>query len=131
MIKPPENVEIYESRGGQWWIEDDILYSIGKKDAVKATKEEGEKELAEFKRIIGDRKICMILDVTHARPSNREERDLAAVELEKMVKAAAMISKSPVGRMVANLFFGLKPPSYPVKMFSNVDEARKWIKQYV
>lgn len=130
-MTPPDNVEIHESSGGIWWISEDVLYSIGKKDAPKLSKEEGLKELELFKEIIGDRKICMVLDITHAKPSQREERDLAAVELEKLVKAMAMVTTSPLGRMVANLFFGLKPPSYPVKMFSNIEDAKVWIKQYV
>jgi hypothetical protein len=42
-----------------------------------------------------------------------------------------MITTSPVSKMIANLFFGFKPPSYPVKMFTNKEEAVSWIKQYL
>ncbi|MGZ4056596.1 MAG: DUF7793 family protein [Bacteroidia bacterium] len=131
MMTPPENTEIHESIGGTWWIKNDILYSVGKKNAPKPTPEEAEKELELFKKIVGNKKICMILDISTAKPSSREERDRAAVELEKLVKAMAMVTTSPFSRMVANLFFGLKPPSYPVKMCSSVEEAEEWIKQYV
>jgi hypothetical protein len=130
MIKPPENTEIHESSSGYWWLKDDILYSIGKKDAERPTPEDEERQLLEFKKIVGDRKVCMILDVTHAKPTGRQDRDRAAVELEKLVKAMAMVSKSPLGRMVVNLFFGLKPPTYPVKMFPTLQEAEEWIRQY-
>jgi len=130
MITLPQGIPVHESSTGYWWIKDDILYSLGKKDAVRGTKEEEEADLKKFKEIIGDRKMCMILDITYAKPSKREERDRAAEELQKMVKAMAMVTTSPLGRMVANLFFGLKPPTYPVKMFSNLPDAEEWIRQY-
>jgi hypothetical protein len=131
MITIPEDVVVYESPGGKWWVKNDILYSLGKKDPPKLSQDEEAEEMKRFKEAVGDRKICMILDITYAKPADKNERDKAAVELERLVKAMAMVTTSPLGRMVANLFFGLKPPSYPVKMFSNVDDAEKWIRQYV
>lgn len=75
--------------------------------------------------------MCMLLDITYARPSRKEDRDEAAELLAKVVKAMAMVSRSPLGRMIANLFFGLKPPPYPVKMFSDEKEAKEWLRQYL
>lgn len=132
MISLPENIEIHESADSTWWIATDgILYSISKKNAQRPTKEEAEKEMEKFQKIIGNNKICMILDISYARPGRKEERDIAAVQLEKLVKAMALVTISPLSRMVANLFFGLKPPSYPVKMFSTVEDAKEWIVKYV
>ncbi len=42
-----------------------------------------------------------------------------------MIKAMDLISNSAAGRMIANLFFGLKPPSFPTKMFNNESVARE------
>lgn len=132
MIDIPKNIEVHEEPTGIWWIDEDgILFSVGKKDAPKPTKEENEKNKIRFKEIFGEKKICMILDITYAKPTSKAERDEAAVDMEKMVKALAMITTSPLSRMVANLFFGLKPPSYPIKIFTNEKEAKHWIKQYV
>jgi hypothetical protein len=131
MIELPKDTEVNESPSGYWWIKNNILYSLGKKDAVRPAKEDEEKLLEDFKKAMGNKKMCMILDITYAKPSAREDRDRAAEELANLVKAMAMVSESPLGRMVANLFFGLKPPSYPVKMFSNVKDAEEWIKQYI
>ena len=51
--------------------------------------------------------------------------------VESVTKAMAIISASPLGRMVANLFFGFKPPVYPVKFCATQEEAKEWIKQYL
>jgi len=132
MIKIPEHITVHDEPTGKWWIDEDgILYSIGKKDAPKPTPEESEKNIQRFKELFGEKKICMMLDITHAKPSTREEREEAAVQMEKMVKAIAMLTTSPLSRMLANLFFGLKPPSYPVKIFTNEKDAREWLRKYL
>ena len=66
-----------------------------------------------------------------APPPRKEDRDWIAQELDSVVKAMGIISTSPFSRMVANLFFGLKPPAYPVKFFENEKDAKEWIRQYL
>ena len=131
-MTPPENVEIHEHLTSTWWIEGNgILCSISKKDAPDITREQGMSQLEDLKRITGGRKLCMLLDITYARPTKREDREYGAEELTKVVKALALISKSALGKMVANLFFNLKPPPYPTKMFNEEQEAREWLNQYL
>jgi mRNA degradation ribonuclease J1/J2 len=113
-----------------WFDKDGVLYSVSKK-VPPQTVDAARETLAQFKQIVGDRKLCMILDLTNASPSDRETREFAAVELTRIVKAMGMVSGSPLGRMIANLFFGLKPPPYPVKMFADEKEAKAWIRQYL
>ena len=130
-MEPPKNAELVETRTSISWLEDNgILCSISKK-APEPTVEESKRDIEDFKRRYGNQKFCMLMDITHSTPSSKEMRDWAAEELPKLVKAIAMISNSPLGRMVANLFFGLKPPPYPTKMFSNEHDAREWLKQYL
>jgi hypothetical protein len=131
LIKPPDNVKVHEAPGGILWIKDNVLYFCGKKIDRVQTAEENEEELQLLQKMVGSKKMCMILDLTYAKPPAKGERDKAAGEMEKLVKAMALVGSSPLGRMVANLFFGLKPPTYPVKMFSNVKDAEEWIRKYV
>jgi|ERR1051326_821586 hypothetical protein len=130
-MEPPKDARVYElSTSTIWFDEDGVLYSIGKK-VPPETLEESKKTLGQFKDIIGHKKVCMILDVTNAQPSTKETRDWAAKELPPLVKAMALISNSPLGRMVVNLFFGLKPPPYPARMCASEKEAKEWIRQYL
>ena len=127
----PNNVEIIETpTSTMWFDEDGILYSISKKHPP-STIEESQKALDDLKKIIKDQKVCMLLDITNSSPSSKEMRDFAAEEMPKIAKAIAIISTSALGRMVANLFFGLKPPPYPMKMFSDEKEVKEWLKQYL
>ncbi|MFI5204766.1 MAG: hypothetical protein ACHQF2_09750 [Flavobacteriales bacterium] len=131
---PPENAKIIEwPTSTMWFDEDGILYSIPKPNAPEPqTREEGLRQMDEFRKLVGGKKTCMIaLSSNSSKAPKKEDRDWIAKELESIVKAMAIVSASPLSRMIANLFFGFKPPTYPVKFFSNVEDARAWMKQYV
>jgi hypothetical protein len=135
MLKPPQNVKLIDwPTSTMWFDEDGVLYSVPKPNVPQPqhSKEEAEMEMEKFRSLVGHKKTCMILltDST-APPPKKEDRDWIAKELDSITKAMGIISTSPLSRMVANLFFGLKPPAYPVKFFSNADDAKKWIKQYL
>lgn len=134
MLSIPANVKVIEwPTSYMWFDEEGILYSIPKSGPQPVqTKEEALVQLEEFKKLINHKKTCMItVTDSNAPPPKKEDRDWIAKELDEIVKAMAIISTSPLSRMAANLFFGLKPPSYPVKFFSNREDARKWIRQYL
>lgn len=128
----PQNVKVHENLTSIWWIEESgIVCSIGKKDPPEISREQSLEQIAELNAVTGGGKRCMMLDITYGRPSKREDREFLAEELAKVIKALAMISHSALGKMLANLFFNLKPPPYPTKMFSDENEAREWLKQYL
>jgi hypothetical protein len=117
-----------------WFDEDGILYSMPKPGVEEPvlTREETKKQMDEFKRLTGNKKLCMILETnSNSKPPKKEDRDFISELLAEITKAMAIISTSPLSRMIANLFFGLKPPPYPVKFFSNEKDAKEWIKQYL
>ena len=132
MLKIPKNAKVQEWPTSTSWIDEDgILYSISKKGVAEPSLEDTKKLLEEFKEMVGGKKMCMLVDVTHAMESTREMRDYVAEEFPKYVKAIAMVSDSALGKMLANLFFTLKSQPYPTKMFNNEIEAKAWLKQYL
>ncbi len=131
MLKIPVNAKIIEwPTSTMWFDEDGILYSIQKK-GVEQTIEEAKMYIEEFKKIVGNKKSCMLVDVTNTSETSREMRDYAAEVLPDVIKAVAMVSDSALGKMLANLFFTIKAQPYPTKMFNNEADARKWLMQYL
>lgn len=133
MLTAPLHVKLIEwPTATMWFDEDGVLYSIPKPNAPQPkSKEEALEVMEKFRELVGHKKTCMIsISDSTAPPPKKEDRDWIAKELDSIVKAMGIISISPLSRMVANLFFGLKPPAYPVKFFSNMEDAKKWIKQY-
>lgn len=106
------------------------MWSISKKRPPQ-TVEQARESIERLKEITGNKKVCMLIDVSNTAESSRELRDYVAEELPKLVKAIAMVSSSALGKMLANLFFSLKSQPYPVKMFNNEKEALAWLRQYL
>lgn len=132
MMQIPTDRKVYDTPTSIFWFDEDgIICSIQKKLEYQPTLDEVKKQLDFFRTLIGGNKVCMLIDVTNSMESSRENRDYAAVEFPKFVKAIAMVSKSALGKMLANLFFTLKTQPYPTKMFNTADEAKAWLKQYL
>lgn len=133
MLTPPKDAKIIHwPTSTMWFDEDGILYSVPTIGAPQPSKEESLEQLEEFRKLCGYKKTCMILMTdSSAPPPKKEDRDWIAKELDSITKAMAIISTSPLSRMITNLFFGLKPPAYPVKFVANQKEAKAWIKQYL
>lgn len=130
-MQPPKNAKILDQRtSSMWFSEDGILCSVSKK-AIPPTIEEVNRTVEAFKQFTGGNKVCLLIDNTNASAPNKEMRDRVAKIMPEIVKAVAIISKSAVGKMVANLFFNINKQSYPIRMFDDETEAREWLKQYV
>lgn len=131
MLPTPPNIKGIELPTATLWLDDEgILRSVSRK-APKQTLEQTRQNFQILKKYINNQKVCMLLDVTDTSQSTREVRDFAAQELPTFVKAIAMISRSALGKMLANLFFSLKSQPYPVKMFNDENEALQWLRQYL
>ncbi len=130
-MKPPKNANVIDFPTSiMWWDENGILCSIAKK-VPPQTLEEAKKLMEEFKKITGGKKVCLLSDSTDSPPANKEMRDYAAEVIPEIAKAVAIISRSAVGKMAANLFFSIKKQPYPIKMFDDENEAKEWLKQYL
>ena len=127
----PENTEVFDfPTSTMWFDENGILCSIAKK-VPQQTVEEAKKTMEEFRKITGGKKICLLSDSTDSPPANKEMRDYAAEVMPEIAKAVAIISRSAVGKMAANLFFSIKKQPYPVKIFDDEQKAKEWLKQYL
>ena len=130
-MKPSESAQITETPTSTSWFDDDGILCVISKKGTQPTLEERKKRTEDFKKALGGKKICMLVDITNASESSKEAKDYLAEELPKILNAMAFISKSPLGTMLANLYLGLKPPPFPSKIFSNEADARKWLKNYL
>jgi hypothetical protein len=130
----PKNVKTLELKSSIiWFNEDGILYSVPKPGIPPDLNfEEIKKEMDHLREFIGHKKVCFLAESNpNSKPPNKQERDFIAEQINSVTKAMAIVTSSPVSKMIANLFFGLKPPPYPAKMFSNEQDAKEWIKQYL
>lgn len=127
----PKDIEVQTAGIMTAWVQEPgIMRGICLKN-IPCSKENLEKTVALWKKLAGDQKICFLIDITHVLPPDKEAREYAEIQQNAIIKAYAMITRSALGRMVANVFFSLKPPPYPIKLFSNEKDARNWLTQYL
>ena len=132
----PDDVQVYETISSYYWFEPDgILCTVSKRNAPRLNPADLQKQIDDFYALHGNRgkKFCMLIDAQYAQPSTKKERDITEQLFNSMTIAMAVIVHNVMGRMLVNLFLGLKPPRYPMKMFSPKEEekARDWLRQYM
>jgi hypothetical protein len=131
MISIPQNAETTDWTTSVTWFDGNgILHCIYKKGMTRSMNETRD-TIEAFKKQLNGKKVCMLADVTNSAESSREIREYAASELPKFIKAIALISDSPLGKMLANLFLTLKSQPYPTRVFNNEKEAIDWLKHYL
>lgn len=128
---PPPNTKLTEfSNATMWFDENGILCSVSKK-VSQQTVEEAKQSMKDFLELTSGKKVCFLSDSTNSTPVSKEMRDYVAGIMPEIVKAVAVISRSAVGIMVANLFFSIKKQPYPVKLFDDEASAKEWLKHYL
>lgn len=130
-MHPPADTEVLEFPTSTVWFEKDGILCAKSKKSGPLSMEETKKVIADFKNFLGGRKVCMLIDTTYSNAGSKELREFAADEFPKFTRALAFVSGSPLGKMVANIFFSLKKQPYPVRMFTDEKAAHEWLRQYL
>lgn len=132
-MTPPNTAEVHDFPANLvWFDEDKIYYSIAKPNVPAMGKEELVEFMRRLRELVNNKKVCMIVKVNASDPLlNKEDRNWLAQQLEEVTAAMAVVHDSPMGRMVANLYFGIRPGKYPMKFFGSVEDAKQWIMQYL
>lgn len=131
-MKAPDSAQVFDSPNSTYWFDSDGILCVITKQAPELPLEEQKAQMQKLKALIGDKKICMLIDVTHSnRSSSAESREYNSKEVPKFTNAMAFIISSPLTRMLAYLFFAFTTVPFPIKTFSNEEEARDWLKQYL
>lgn len=135
-MKVPTHLKIHDWGKSLVWIDEDgIVFVLTKTENVPEedpTREEVLRMLEEYKEITNYQKRCLIIEGNSRKKTpNKEQRDYTEKIMNDITKALAIVSTSPLSRMLANLYFGFKPPQFPVKFFENETDAKEWIKQYL
>src|SRR3954471_8495556 len=107
-MQPPSSAKINETPGSISWFEDDILYVVTKRGPMEPV-ENRKKQTDEFIRNLKGKKLCAIIDVTNSSPSNRESREYNTLILPQIFHAIAFIATTALGKMLVNLYLGMKP----------------------
>ena len=115
-----------------FWMSDKIVFGEFKENVTI--------KLSDAKIAVKDRiqasnsaKCPLFLDGRKVKRISKEARDyFSSEEGSELLSAAALIVDSSLTKMLANFFIRInfKKPLIPIKLFSNEQEAIKWLEQY-
>lgn len=96
-------------------------------------KSELKSELLKLYDDLNDKKLTpFIFEAGEGVTFTKEARDNATlIEDISALKASAVVVDNLAYRMIANFYLTFNKPKRPYKVFSNREEAVKWLKQYL
>ena len=106
-----------------------ILYSYSKNP--KRTIQNITDNIALVKNITGGKKVPLLIYLSNSPVPDKATRAFASAQLPNVYTAMAMVSRPGLSKLIMNILFRFKPPSIPMRSFSNDTEAREWLQQYI
>ena len=118
------------TKSGKVWLEDEIIRSKVLIDG-EYTLEHAMDDAKAFRKLaekIESQKLLLVEPKNILKVSKKTRR-YQAVEGPKIVDKIAQVVENPVTRTIISFFLGLSKMPIPIKMFSTVDEAVRWLKE--
>jgi hypothetical protein len=119
----------FESKYAEFWIEEDVLFFIYKPGVVI--------NLDGAKQIVTDRlnvqkgvSYPVFCDMRGIKDSDKPARDYLAKEGSSLVNAVAVLTDSPVTKIMANFYLTISRPIVPTKMFTDKSQALEFLKAF-
>ena len=128
-MKPPANIETIEGEIADYWYNDGILYSYSK--SVLRTVENISGNVALVKQITGGKKVPLLIYLSNSPVPDKATRKFSTEKLPEIYTAMAMVSKPGLAQFIMKILFRFKPPPIPMKSFTNDEEAKEWLQQFV
>lgn len=77
-----------------------------------------------------DKKRPILVDITNLRSVDKSSRNIyTSKESAALITRAALLVGNPVSRIIGNFYLGINKALFPVKMFTEADEAMNWLSE--
>jgi len=109
--------------------DDKILYIECQPNTIM-TIDEGRLSTKVGLEMIGGEPAPLLCDLTNVVKMTQECRKyFAGTEHAKMFSKCALIINNPISRIIGNFFLGANKPLKPTRLFTNKNDALKWLKK--
>jgi len=121
----PSTTKVYQGELCEFYLHERILYIVANDQIIS----EGAlvRDYGRIKHLLDGEKVYLLYDASQLQPITKKIRQMLEAYLEESFLALAVISKSRMGLIIANIFFGLSSSSFPKRIFIGEEEAIKWL----
>jgi len=128
-VKIPKDRQTWEGEIATYWMEEGVLVSLSK--PIKRTVDLIRNNVALVKSITDNKPVPLLIYLSKSPVPDKATRQYSTEQLPVIYSAMAMISAPGLSKLIMNILFRLKPPPIPMKSFTDENEAKKWLKQFV
>lgn len=128
-ITLPENT--LESRSSHLWLDENGILIFVHKTVPAHELKDALENIELIKQLLQGKPRPILADMSAIKSMTREAREeYAKAGEESLVTAIGMVTRSAMGRIVANFFLTFNKPTVPTRLFNNIETAKKWLMQY-
>lgn len=124
-----DSIPLIKGEIADYKFHEGILYSYSK--APKRTVKNILENITLVKQITNNQKVPLLIYLCDSPVPDKETRKFSTEQLPNVYKAMAMVSKPGLAQLIMRILFKLKTPPIPMRSFSNDEEAREWLKQFI
>ena len=129
-MQPPGNIQLIKGEIADYWLDKDgILYSWSK-DPIRTIKNITQ-NIELVKQITGNKKVPLLIYLSKSPVPDKATRKFSTEQLPNIYTAMAMVSKPGLTKLIMNVLFKFKAPPIPMRSFTNDNEAREWLLQFL
>ena len=87
--------------------------------------------MALVKQITNNQPVPLLIYLSNSPVPDKATRKLSTEVLPKIYKAMAMVSEPGLAQFIMNILFKFQNPPIPMRNFTDAQEAKEWLKQYL
>ncbi|MBL4862144.1 MAG: hypothetical protein JKY09_03890 [Crocinitomicaceae bacterium] len=125
----PNDINVSECTNAFIWKGvDDIVY-IKNKPGIYIELETHKEAFETIKQVCDGQCCGLVVDLVGIHGITKASRDYSgSKEHLDYVSGAALLISNPVTKILGNFFMGLNKPNFPTQLFTDIDQAEKWLK---
>lgn len=125
----PTDRPTYEGEIATYWFDEGILVSLSK--SPKRTVEKIKNNVEFVKKLTGNKPVPLLIYLANSPVPDKETRKYSTEQLPVIYSAMAMVAKPGLSQLIMNILFKFKPPPIPMKSFTDPEEAKEWLQQFL
>lgn len=128
-MTPPQDA--LRTRTCVLWLEHGIVYGQFLAGA-DVTADDARDNLSVTARLTAGARRPVLVDLRPVRSQSAEARALfAGPNATAVTLAVALVTNSPLSRVLGNFFLGFNRPETPARLFTSVEAAERWLRTFM
>jgi len=122
-----------ETKTGRVALGADGVITVSIQASAKQTLDDAKENLAAALATRDGKRRPLLIDVRGGQPLDADVRHYYSgqVLVDGFTALGLLVDASPLGLMMGNVYFRVARPGIPTRLFTNADEANRWLREHI